>query len=59
MLDAFIIEELRRQERKEKSDERPVLRLPLDDRDPGSHEDEDEGTEREPKGERGVHIIDL
>lgn len=64
MLDAFIIDELRRREQEEKGESiRPRLELPLDDRHPPApgngnggrgHRDEDDE-----KSERGVVIIDL
>lgn len=34
MLDAFIIEELKRREQERRRDERPTLRIPLDEEDP-------------------------
>jgi hypothetical protein len=61
MLDAFIIEELRRREEAEKRKaERPRLELPLHDgssygRTEPSREDEAD----KPKGERGVIVIDF
>ena len=58
MLDAFIIEELRRREQSERDHiERPHLELPLDDphkRLPTSREDSESGK----KSDRGVIIID-
>jgi hypothetical protein len=63
MLDAFIIEELRRREEAEKrKSERPRLELPLHnpsgyDQEPASkpaRDDDDEG----PKSDRGVIIIE-
>lgn len=59
MLDAFIIEELRRreeQERNRQSRERPVLELPIDDREAPPF---NRRPEEEEKGERGVVVIDL
>ncbi len=63
MLDAFIIEELRRREEQERDGarEQPRLELPLGEHVPlqsPRHDDEDEigGSER---GERGVVVIDL
>lgn len=61
MLDAFIIDELRRREQGEQEDPiRPRLELPLDDRRPpapnngnGDRRDEDDDADR------GVVIIDL
>lgn len=58
MLDAFIIEEIKRRERTRRDElERPVVELPL------PRPDEDERSERkgdtEPKPSRGVVVIDL
>lgn len=59
MLDAFIIEELRRREQEERnrSEQRPVLELPLEDRSqprPSRREVDDAE-----KVERGVIVIDI
>ena len=55
MLDAFIIEELRRRREDERAEaERPQLQLPIDD----DHRDDDlEGGTHE--GKRGVIVIDM
>lgn len=58
MLDAFIIEQIRRRERAEK-DDRPVLELPLP---LGQEEDRRERRgypEQKEEGERGVIVIDM
>ena len=64
MLDAFIIEELRRREEAEKrKSERPRLELPLHNpagyayNEPAS-KPRDEDDEEAPKGDRGVIIIE-
>lgn len=57
MLDAFIIEEIKRRERMRRDDERPVAELPLpkeEDRPARRSETEDED-----KPQRGVVVIDL
>jgi hypothetical protein len=56
MLDAFIIEEIKRRERRREDMERPVVELPLpspDDRPRRRTETEEE------KPQRGVVVIDL
>lgn len=56
MLDAFIIEEIRRRERVREEDDRPVAELPLpmpDDRPKRRTETDDE------KPQRGVVVIDM
>ncbi len=58
MLDAFIIEEIKRRERMRRDDERPVVELPLpkDEEMPRRRSE----TERDSdKPERGVVVIDL
>jgi hypothetical protein len=55
MLDAFIIEELKRREEERRRDERPALRIPLDEEAP-PETDEDIGPEEEDDG--SVIIID-
>jgi len=55
MLDAYVIEEIKRRERDKGRDERPVVELPVPPPPPGrpsSRDDDDEG------GDRGVVIID-
>ena len=56
MLDAFIIEEIKRREaeREQKERQRPKLEIPRRDRD-----DEDEAEREEEKPQRGVVVIDL
>jgi hypothetical protein len=51
MLDAFIIEEIRRRERRPEHEERPAVELPLPS--PPSHADE-----KPARPDRGVVIID-
>jgi hypothetical protein len=58
MLDAFIIEELKRRERLRQEGERPVIELPL----PQSEEERPKRrseTEDEDQPQRGVVVIDL
>lgn len=60
MLDAFIIEELRRREREQQDDRRPVLELPLDNEPPPkNNESRDVEIDDEDVNERGVVIIDM
>ena len=57
MLDAFVIEEIKRRERERGRDDRPVVELPL----PGPQAPADEGSQNSGEGEppdRGVVIID-
>ncbi|HSN91937.1 MAG TPA: hypothetical protein VLS93_11970 [Anaeromyxobacteraceae bacterium] len=54
MLDAYVIEEIRRRERESGREERPVAELPVPDPVPVP---EDEGRERGER-DRGVVIID-
>jgi len=57
MLDAFIIEEIKRRERRREERERPAVELPLPvppDRPPRRTETDDEE-----KPQRGVVVIDL
>ncbi len=58
MLDAFIIEELRRREQRNRQRRRPVLEIPSDQNIPEDVED-DEESEDEDEEERGVVIIDF
>ncbi len=55
MLDAFIIEELKRREDERRKHEQPVLEVPEDD-EPGSPEDG--AADRDRDNDRGVIIID-
>ena len=59
MLDAFIIEELRRREERDRAQaEQPHMELPLhEEREKPAKPDEDEDAEKVP--ERGVIVIDL
>ncbi len=56
MLDAFIIEEIKRRERLRQERDRPAVELPLPS-DDAPHRKSD--TEDEDKPERGVVVIDL
>jgi len=56
MLDAFIIEEIKRRERGRDDQERPVVELPLPRPDDAPRRRSDEEDEKPP---RGVVIIDL
>ncbi len=54
MLDAFIIEEIKRRDRGRESDDRPGIQLPLPQpREPAHHEDERPDRERD----RGSVVI--
>jgi hypothetical protein len=56
MLDAYVIEEIKRREREKGRDDRPVVELPLPPPAPSrgpDREDHDDGS-----GDRGVVIID-
>ena len=55
MLDAFIIEELKRREQERRREERPVLRVPLDEEVPP--ETGDENIDPEDEEEDGSVII--
>jgi len=55
MLDAYVIEEIKRRERERVRDERPVIELPLPPPSPARAPD---GTGGDRDGERGVVIID-
>ena len=55
MLDAFIIEEIKRRERERNADDRPVVELPLPQPSGPTHHD-DEGPKDPDRG--GVVIID-
>ena len=61
MLDAFIIEELRRREEREKAQsERPRLELPLyNDQERRSPADKARDKNQDKEPERGVVVIDL
>ncbi len=56
MLDAFIIEEIKRQERNRSADDRPVVQLPVPEPPAPAHHD-DHGPD-DPGGGGGVVIID-
>ncbi len=55
MLDAFIIEEIKRRDREQTADDRPVVELPLPEPPPPAEHDDE--PPRDPGG-RGVVIID-
>jgi len=55
MLDAFIIEELKRREQERRRDERPTLRIPLDEECPSEN---DENVDPEDEEDGSVIIID-
>jgi hypothetical protein len=61
MLDAYVIEEIKRREREQRRDDRPVIELPLPQpahRPGGEHPaDRDDGDDG--RKDRGVVIIDL
>jgi hypothetical protein len=57
MLDAFIIEELKRRERLRQERERPTLDAPLSEVDEPTHRKSEHGDEDAPA--RGVVVIDL
>ncbi|GEJ57332.1 hypothetical protein [Anaeromyxobacter diazotrophicus] len=55
MLDAFIIEEIKRQERERAADDRPVVQLPVPEPPAPAHHDDDRPGDG---GGGGVVIID-
>ncbi len=55
MLDAFVIEEIKRRERESGREERPAAEVPLPPAPPASP---DQGTGERPDPNRGVVIID-
>ncbi len=55
MLDAYVIEEIKRREREKGRDDRPVVELPLPPSAPERAPDPDES---DGNGDRGVVIID-
>ncbi len=57
MLDAFIIEEIKRRERERNADDRPVVELPLPQPSVPAHHD-DEGPRDSDRDRGGVVIID-
>ena len=57
MLDAFIIEEIKRRERQE-GDTRPRLELPIPQPSQRPHRNNDDTNDDEEKPQRGVIIID-
>ncbi|WP_041448283.1 hypothetical protein [Anaeromyxobacter sp. Fw109-5] len=64
MLDAYVIEEIKRREREQSRDDRPVLELPIPQpvRRPGGDERserDDDHDDRDDRKDRGVVIIDL
>jgi len=59
MLDAFIIEELKKRDERRREDRRPCLDIPLDEeRPPECDQDEDDDEDEEEDDDRGVIIID-
>ena len=56
MLDAFIIEELKKREQRRREDTRPTLEIPVDDENPTDCEDEESSEEED--GDCRVIIID-
>jgi hypothetical protein len=54
MLDAYVIEEIKRRERERERDDRPVVELPV----PQPPRRPDRAPEPEPGSDRGVVIID-
>ncbi len=56
MLDAYVIEEIKRRERDKGRDDRPAVELPLPPVTPGRSPDRDKGSGGD--GDRGVVIID-
>ena len=54
MLDAYVIEEIKRRERERSADDRPAVELPLPAPPPGRSPDR----EKDDHGDRGVVIID-
>ncbi len=55
MLDAYVIEEIKRRERERSADDRPVVELPLPGPPaPGREQERD----KDDRGDRGVVIID-
>ncbi len=57
MLDAFIIEEIKRRERERSDGDRPVVELPLPQPSEPAHQD-DERPDDSDRDRRGVVIID-
>jgi len=57
MLDAYVIEEIKRRERGKERDERPALDLPLPQPGPAPDRGHDDGDDRGER-DRGVVIID-
>lgn len=56
MLDAFIIERIKREERERSADDRPVVQLPVPEPAPAQHDDRNPGDGG--GGGGGVVIID-
>jgi hypothetical protein len=55
MLDAYVIEEIKRRDREKSRDDRPVVELPVPQPPPGRPADKEDDAD---KGDRGVVIID-
>jgi hypothetical protein len=58
MLDAFIIEEIKRRERERGQDDRPVVELPLPQPAEPAHHDDESPRDRDDRDRGGVVIID-
>ena len=58
MLDAFIIEEIKRRERERNVDDRPVVELPLPQPSEPAHHDEEGPNPDRDRDRGGVVIID-
>lgn len=58
MLDAFIIEQIRKREERSR-DQRPFLELPLPSRPSPEEREEAPRYDKEEEGERGVIVIDF
>jgi hypothetical protein len=58
MLDAFVIEEIRRRERETSRDDRPAIELPIPNHEPAPDSDADDVDGGSGRPERGVVIID-
>jgi hypothetical protein len=58
MLDAYVIEEIRRRERETSRDDRPVIELPIPTHEPAPDSDVDDVDGGSGRPDRGVVIID-
>jgi hypothetical protein len=63
MLDAYVIEEIKRRDREQRRDDRPVIELPIPQPASGpgrdDRSDRDDDRDRDGDRDRGVVIIDL